>query len=75
MSQKASGLDVAGGSFETNRAFVEMAVDADVAKFPALEAGLMIVGVVSGERCVMVTTGPPDFGVSEGDLFFLGQER
>ena len=43
-------------------------------KFPALEAGLMVSGMIMGEGCVMVTAGPPDFGVSEGDFFF-GQRR
>ena len=73
--QQAAGLDVAGGGFETGGAFVEMTVDVDVAKFPALETGLMVAGVVMGKRYVMVAAGPPDFGASEGDFFFLGQRR
>ena len=72
MSQQAVGLDMARGSLETSRAFIKVAVDADVTKFPALEAGLMIVGVVLSERYVIVTAGPPDFGASEGNLFFFG---
>ena len=43
------GLDMAGGGFETGGTFVEMAVDADVTKFPVLEAGFVIVGVVMSE--------------------------
>ena len=74
-SQRASGLDMARGSLETSGAFVEMTVDADVAEFPALETGLMVAGVIIGERYVMVAAGPPDFGASEGDFFFLGQRR
>ena len=69
------GLDMAGGSLETGGALVQVAIDADVAKFPALEAGLMITGMVMGEGCVMVTAGSPDFGVSDGNFFFLGQGR
>ena len=42
------GLDVAGGSLETGGAFVQGAVDANVSKFPALEAGPVVLGVISG---------------------------
>ena len=69
--QRTSGLDVARGSLETSGAFVEMAVDVDMAKLPALKAGLVIAGVVTGKRCVMVTTSPPDFCVSDGNLFLF----
>ena len=44
-SKGAAGLDVARGSLETGGAFVEIAVDMDVAEFPALKAGFVIVGV------------------------------
>ena len=73
--QWAMGLDMAGGGFETGGTFVKMAVDMDVTEFPALEAGLVIVGVVTSKGCVMVTAGPPDFCASDSDLFFLGQRR
>ena len=73
MLQRALGLDMAGGSLETGGAFVEMTVDMDVAEFPALEAGFVVAGMVSGERYVMVAASPPDFGASEGNFFFLGQ--
>ena len=42
MFEQAMGLDVAGGSLEAGGALIEVAVDADVAEFPILEAGLMI---------------------------------
>ena len=71
--QWATGWDVAGGSLETSGALVQGAVNADVSELPALEAGLVIVGVVVSEGCVVVTAGPPDFCVSDSDLFFLGQ--
>ena len=73
MSQRALGLDMARGSLETSGAFVEMTIDADVAEFPALETGFMVAGMVTSERYIMVTAGPPDFSVSEGNFFFLGQ--
>ena len=44
----------------------------DVSKFPALEAGFMITGVVTRQGDVMVTAGPPDLSASEGNFFFLG---
>ena len=61
------------GCFKTSRALIEMAVDVNVAKFPALEAGLMITGMVIGKRCVVVAASPPDFSVSDSDLLLLGQ--
>ena len=74
-SQWATGLDIARGSPETGGTFVKVAVDTDVTKFPVLETGFMIAGVVTSEGCIMVTASPPDFGVSEGGLFFLSQGR
>ena len=35
------GLDIARGGFETGGAFVKMAVDMDVTKFPTLEIGFV----------------------------------
>ena len=46
-SERAAGLNVAGRPLETSGAFVEGAVDADVSKFPALEAGLMVPRMVT----------------------------
>ena len=46
----------------------------DVTEFPALEAGLVIVWMVMSKGHVMVTAGPPDFGASNGSLFFFDQE-
>ena len=67
------GLDVAGGSLETSGALIEMAVDVDVTKFPALEAGFVITEMVTSEGCIMVTAGPPDFSASNSGFFFFGQ--
>ena len=61
------------GSLETGGTLIKMVIDVDVTKFPALEAGFVVSGMVTGEGCVMVTAGPPDFGASDGGLFFLGQ--
>ena len=61
-SEGATGLDVTWGPLETSGALVERAVDADVSEFPAVEAGLMVTGMVAGQRDVMVTAGPPDVG-------------
>ena len=71
----AVGLDVTQGSFEAGGTLVEMTIDADVSKFPVLEAGFMIVGVVTSERCIIVTANSPDFGASDSDFFFLGQGK
>ena len=72
-SKRATGLDVAGGPLETGGAFVEGAVDVNVSEFPALEAGLVVTGMVARQGSVMVTAGPPNVGVFQGDLFFFGQ--
>ena len=69
------GLDMAGGSLETGGAFVEMTIDVDVTEFPALEAGLVVAEIVTSEGCIVVAAGPPDFGVSDSNLFFIGQGR
>ena len=62
-----------GGPFETGGAFVEGTVDADVSKFPALEAGFMVMGVVTRQGGVVVTASPPDVGAFQGELFFFRQ--
>ena len=72
-SEGAACLDVTGRPLETSGALVKRAVDADMSEFPAMEAGLVVMGVVSGQGGVMVTTGPPDVGAFEGGLFFFGQ--
>ena len=66
-------MDVTGGPLEASGALVERAVDADMSKCPALEAGFMVAGVVMGQRGVVVTAGPPDVGTFQGDFFFFGQ--
>ena len=73
--EQAVGLDMARGSLKTGGALIEVTVDMDVSKFPALEAGFMVSGVVMGEGCVMVAASPPDFGASDSNLLFLGQGR
>ena len=69
------GLDMAGRSPEAGGAFVEMTVDVDMAKSPTLEAGLVVVEVVTSEGCIMVAAGPPDFSASDSDSFSFGQEQ
>ena len=54
---------------------IKVAVDMDVSKLPALKAGLVVAEVVMSKGCVIVVAGLPDFSMSEGDLFFLGQGR
>ena len=54
---------------------IEVAVNMDVAKFPTLEAGLVVMGVVIGKEDIIVAVSPPDFSMSDSDLFFLGQRR
>ena len=44
----ATGLDVARESLETGGTLIEVTVDVDVSEFPVLEAGLMVMGVVTG---------------------------
>ena len=72
-SEWAMSLNVAGGPLETSGAFVERTVDMNVSKFPALEAGFMVTGVVTRQGGVVVTAGPPDVGAFQGDLFFFSQ--
>ena len=72
-SQWATGLDMARGSLEPGRAFVQGAVDMDVPEFPALEAGFMVSGMITSERSIMVTASPPDFSVLKGSFFLFGQ--
>ena len=64
---------MARGGFETGEAFVEMAVNMNMTEFPALEVGLMVTRVVVGEEHVMITAGPPNFGVGDHGFFFLSQ--
>ena len=52
-----------------------MAVHVDVSKFPALEAGFVVMGMVTGEGYIMVAAHPSDLGVDDSDLFFLSQGR
>ena len=66
-------LDMARGSLETGGALIEVAVDTDMTEFPVLKAGFVIMEVVISEGCIMVTAGPPDFGMSNGGFFFFGQ--
>ena len=73
MFQWAMGLDMAGGSLEAGGALRKVIINADMTKFPALKAGLMVVGVVTSEGSIMVTASPPDFRASNGSFLFFGQ--
>ena len=75
MFKWAAGLDMTWGSLEAGRALVEVTIDVDMPKFPALKAGFMVSGVVTGKGCIVVAASPPDFGVSDSNLFFQGQRR
>ena len=52
-----------------------MTIDADIPKFPTLEAGFMIVRVVMGKGCIMVAICPPNVGASNGNFFFFSQRE
>ena len=73
--ERAAGLDMAGGSLKTGGTLVVMIVNVDVSEFPALEAGFVVSEMVTGEGGVIVTAGPPDFGVSDDGFFFFSQGR
>ena len=64
---------MARGPFETGGTFIEGVIDVNVSEFPALEAGLVVTGMVARQGSVMVTAGPPDVGAFQGSLFFFGQ--
>ena len=64
---------MARGSLETGGTFVEMTVDVNVTKFPAMEAGFMITRVVVSKGCIMITVSPPNFGADDCGFFFFGQ--
>ena len=72
MFQWASSLNMVWRSLEAGGAFVKMAVDVDMTKFPALEAGFVIMEVVVGKGHVMVATSLPDFSVGDCSLFLFG---
>ena len=69
------GLDMPRRSLKTGGALVEVTVDTDVSEFPALKAGFVVIEMVTGKGCIIVATSPPDFGVSDGNFFFLSQGR
>ena len=73
MFQQTVGLDMARGRLETGGAFVEVTVDIDVAKFPALKAGLVVAGVVTDEGSIVITASPPNFSAGDHGFFFLSQ--
>ena len=39
----------------------------------AIDADLMVAGMVVDKRLMAVPASPPDFGVSNGNFFFSGQ--
>ena len=45
----------------------------DMSEFPALEAGFVVLGVISGQGSVVVTASPPNFGAFQGGFLFFGQ--
>ena len=47
----------------------------DVPKLPVLEAGFMILGMITDKGSVVVAASPPDFNVYKGSFFFFGQGR
>ena len=47
-SERASGLDVTRGPLETGGALVKRTIDVDVSEFPAVKAGFVVTGVVTG---------------------------
>ena len=69
-----AGLDMTWGGFKAGGTLVEVTVDMDVSKFPALEAGFMVLEMITGEGGIIVATSPSDFGVSDGSFFFFGQK-
>ena len=73
--EEVVGLDIAKRSLKASGALIQVAVDTNVTKFSALEAGLVIMEVITGKGCIMVAADPPDFCVSDGDFFFFGQRR
>ena len=75
MFKQTPGLDITGGGFQTDETLIKVAIDVDVAKFPALEAGFIVMGMVMGKGCIIVAACPPDFNMCNSDLFLLGQRR
>ena len=71
--QQAAGLDMAGGGFEADGAFIQRVVDANVFKFPTLETGFVVMRVVTGKGSVVVTASPPYFSVFQSGFFIFGQ--
>ena len=69
---RTTGLNVARGPLEAGGAFVEGAVDVNVAEFLALEAGFMVSGMVTGQGSIVVTASPPDVGAFQDGFFFFG---
>ena len=72
MSQWAMGLDMARGGFKTGGALIEGAVDVNVSKFPALEAGFVVSGMVVRQGSVMVAASPPNFSAFQGGFLSFG---
>ena len=73
MFEWAPGLDVTGGGFKTDGA--KVAIDVEVVEFPALEAGFIVTGRVTGKGHVVVTVCLSDFSMGDSSLFFLSQRR
>ena len=46
--KRATGLDMTWGPLETGGALVKRAIDADMPEFPAVKAGFVVSGMVTG---------------------------
>ena len=68
------GLDMTRGSLETGGAFIQGAIDMDMSELPALEAGFVVLRMVTGQGGIMVTASPPNVGLFQGDFLFFDQE-
>ena len=50
-------------NYLSKRAFIQRTIDVNVSEFPTLEAGFMVIGMVTGEGGVVVTASPPNFSM------------
>ena len=75
MLKWAVGLDMAKSKLQTGKTFIEVAVYTDMPKFPVLETGSIVMGMIMGKGCIMVTTSLSGFDAGDGNLLLLGQWR
>ena len=74
-SEWTVGMNMTQRGFKAGGTLVKVTVNADMSEFPALKAGFIIVEVVTGKGCVMVTTCPSNLSAGKGVMFLLGQGR